>query len=111
MFADHAAEESYYSPHLRTNFPRANVGRPAPGIGISQKASAAEAYRRIVGNRRSHGSAERSDQWTTARKDVARTVDATPRGNLWRGSRHSTFSAAYQDHRCAGKVVATGAPG
>src|SRR4029450_332557 len=42
---DHVAERSHCSPHLPTDFHRANVGRAAPRIRISQKTFAAEAYR------------------------------------------------------------------
>src|SRR5215475_7972655 len=98
------------SPRLRTNFHRANVGRTAPRIRISQKASAAEADRRIVGNCRSSRSAERRSRRATTWKSFARIVDAIPTGNLWGSSRYFTFSVAHQNSRRAGEAFATGTP-
>ena len=58
---------------------------------MTQKTSAAEAYRRVVGNCRSFRSAERRHRRSVVQKNFAPIVDATARGNLWGRSRRATF--------------------
>src|SRR6266403_712400 len=99
--SQHEPAQSHISPHLRTDFHGAYLGRPKARSALSQTITKGNADWRIMGDCRSSGSTKSCPRSSDARSDSAPALDGRSRGDFWRCSRYRTLSSCRKIDRCA----------